>query len=208
MRPFRLCAVLLAALAAACSSPEREREKAGIRPTYDKTTGKLTELTYDSNHNGRVDTWTEMDGARPLRTRIDRNEDGKLDRWEYYDPGGQLQKVGFSRKDDGKADAWAFSAADGKIERIEISSAGDEKKIDRWEHYDASGLVRAEDDGNADGVADKWETYKAGALKTAAWDDNADGKPDRRFTYEAGTLATIESEPDQAGTFTKRVEVK
>jgi hypothetical protein len=208
VRTLRLCAVFLAALAASCSDLEKEREKAGIKPTYDKTTGKLKELTYDSNHNGRVDTWTDMDGALPLRTRIDRNEDGRLDRWEYYDPKGQLQKVGFSRKDDGKPDAWAYSGADGKIERIEISSAADEKKIDRWEHYEAAGLASAEDDGNADGVIDKWETYQAGALKTAAWDDNGDGKPDRRFTYEAGTLLTIESDPDAAGNFTKRAEVK
>ncbi len=208
MRLLRLGAVILAALAASCSNPEKAQEKAGIKPTYDKTTGKLAELTYDSNHNGRIDTWTDMDGARPLRTRIDRNEDGKLDRWEYYDGTGQLQKVGFSRKDDGKADAWAFSGPDGKIERIEISSTADEKKIDRWEHYDASGLVSAEEDGNADGVADKWETYQSGALKTAAWDDTGDGKADRRFTYEAGTLVTVESEPDAAGAFTKRVDVK
>ena len=209
LRLLRWSAVVLAALTASCSDPEREREKAGIKPTYDKKTGKLAELTYDSNHNGRVDTWTDMDGAHPLRTRIDRNEDGKLDRWEYYDAAtGQLQKVGFSRKDDGKPDAWAFSAPDGKIERIEISSTADEKKIDRWEHYDASGLVSAEEDGNADGVPDKWETYQAGALKTAAWDDNGDGKPDRRFTYEAGTLVTIDSVPDASGAFTKRVDVK
>ena len=208
MRLIPLCVFLLAALAASCSDPEKAQEKAGIKPTYDKTTGKLKELTYDSNHDGKVDTWTEMDGARPLRTRIDRNEDGKLDRWEYYDAQGQLQKVGFSRKDDGKPDAWAFSSPDGKIERIEISSTGDEKKIDRWERYDASGLVSSEDDGNADGVVDKWETYQAGALKTAAWDDSGDGKPDRRFTYDGGTLVTIESEPDSAGNFTKRVDVK
>jgi hypothetical protein len=207
-RPMRLCAVLLAALAAACSNLEKEREKAGISPTYDKSTGKLTELTYDSNHDGRPDTWTEMDGARPIRTRVDRNEDGRLDRWEYYDGRGQLQKVGFSRKDDGKPDAWAFSDADGKIDRIEISSVSDEKKIDRWEHYDQSGLLRAEDDGNADGVKDKWETYQTGALRTAAWDDNNDGQPDRRFTYAAGALVTIETEPDATGTFGKRVDIK
>ena len=90
MRLIPLCVFMLAALAASCSDPEKAQEKAGIKPTYDKTTGKLKELTYDSNHDGKVDTWTEMDGARPLRTRIDRNEDGKLDRWEYYDA-GQLQ---------------------------------------------------------------------------------------------------------------------
>ena len=35
-------------------------------PTYDSATGKLTQLTYDANRNGRVDTWTSMDGTQPL----------------------------------------------------------------------------------------------------------------------------------------------
>src|SRR5262245_50272951 len=129
-----LCAALLAAIA--CSDPEAERAKKTTVPTYDKTTGKLTQLTYDRNHNGKIDTWTDMDGAKPLRSRIDLNEDGKIDRWEYYDDKGGLLKVGFSRKDDGKPDAWAYAGPDGKVERIEISSTGDDKKIDRWEHYD------------------------------------------------------------------------
>jgi hypothetical protein len=36
-----------------------------------------------------------MDGNRALRSRMDRNEDGRVDRWEYYDGGGRLVKVGF-----------------------------------------------------------------------------------------------------------------
>jgi hypothetical protein len=105
-------------LGAACSDPDRERLKQTTKATYDQTTGRLKELTYDANKNGRIDTWTDMDGTRPLRARIDRNEDGKLDRWEYYDDKGQLTKVGFSRSDDGKPDAWAFSGPDGKVLRI------------------------------------------------------------------------------------------
>src|SRR3954471_507579 len=155
-------AVVLGILALSCSNPAKERERLGITPTYDKATGRLKELTYDSNHNGTVDTWTDMDAARPIQTRIDRNEDGRIDRWEYYDTAGKLVKVGFSRKDDGKADAWAFSGADGKVERIEIASTADEKKLDRWEHYDATGLIAAEEDSDGDGVIDKWETYQAG----------------------------------------------
>lgn len=191
-----------------CSDPEKERLKQTTLPTYDKTTGRLKELTFDQDKNGKIDTWTDMDGARPVLTRMDRNEDGKLDRWEYYNPQGQLEKVGFSRKDDGKADAWAFAGADGKIERIEISSTADVNKIDRWEQYDAIGLVRAEEDTNADGRPDKWETYEGGAVKSAAFDENADGRPDRRLTYQGGTLLLIETEPDAAGNFTRRVDVK
>src|SRR5215208_8395074 len=101
-RSYLIAAVSLMLVGlAGCSSPEKDREKLGIKPTYDKETGRLKELTYDSNHNGKVDTWTDMDGARPVQTRIDRNEDGRIDRWEYYDPEAKLVKVGFSRKDDG-----------------------------------------------------------------------------------------------------------
>lgn len=207
LRYLSACAVVLAA-ASGCSRSDRAREEQGITPSYDKTTGRLKELTYDSNANGRIDTWTAMDGARPVLTRIDRNEDGRIDRWEYYGDRGQLLKVGFSRRDNSAPDAWAFSGPDGRIERLETSSAGDEQKIDRWERYDAAGLVSAEEDANADGVLDKWETYRAGALATASFDENGDGKPDRRLSYDAGTLTAIETGPDGAGRYATRVEVK
>ena len=194
------------ALCAACSTSSTP-DKSGITPTYDKTSGRLTELAYDSNHNGKTDTWTEMNGARPLRSRIDSDEDGRIDRWEYYDDQGKLTKVGFSRKDDGKPDAWAFVGADGKPRRIEISSTADEKKIDRWEHYENDALTSAEEDTNHDGKPDKWESYEGGSLKTASFDENGDGRPDRRLTYADGVLVTIETDPDAAGTFKTRVPV-
>lgn len=201
----------------ACSDPDRERLKATTKPTYDRTTGRLTELTYDANKNGRIDTWTDMDGTRPLRSRLDRDEDGKIDRWELYDEKGQLAKVGFSRKNDGTPDAWAFAGPDGNLSRIEISSSGDEKRIDRWEYYDASvalnadgtgALVKAEEDTNSDGKPDKWETYENAVIQTASFDENADGIADRRLTYNGTTLVLIESQPDATGKFAKRVDVR
>ncbi len=204
-----LTALVLVCLALpGCSDPREAQLRKTTIPTYDRTTGRLRELTYDRNRNGTIDTWTEMDGARPVAARIDLDEDGKLDRWEYYDSAGALEKVGFSRKDDGKPDAWAFAGADGRIERIDASSASDMNRIDRREYYDAAGLVRAEDDTNADGAPDKWETYQRGALRTAEFDEDYDGKPDRRLTYEAGTLVLIESNRDARGDFVKRVAVK
>jgi antitoxin component YwqK of YwqJK toxin-antitoxin module len=193
---------------AACHDPETERIKKTTIPTYDAKTGKLTELTYDRNKNGRIDTWTAMDGTKPLRTRIDLDEDGKIDRWEYYDDKGGLAKVGFSRKNDGKVDAWAYAAPDGKLSRVEISSTGDEQTIDRWEFYEGGNLVRAEEDFDRNGRVDRWETYANGVLETAAMDENGDGRPDRRLTYKGGALVLIESDPDAAGHFTKRVDVK
>jgi hypothetical protein len=199
-----------------CTDPEKERLKQTTRTSYDQKTGRLKELTFDANKNGTIDTWTEMDGSRPVRARIDRNEDGKMDRWEYYDDQGKLAKVGFSRADDGTPDAWAFSGADGKIERVEISSTHDEKRIDRWERYAPSASTRADlgtpiaddEDTNGDGKPDKWETFEGGALKTAAFDENFDGKPDRRLTYEAGGTVLIETDPDATGAYRKQERVK
>ncbi len=207
MKDALLALAVVCLMLPACSDPRKEQLRKTTIPTYDRTTGRLRELTSDQDGNGTIDTWTDMDGARPLATRMDRNEDGRLDRWEYYDKSGRLEKVGFSRKDDGKPDAWAFSGPDGQIQRIEASSASDIDRIDRWEHYDASGLVRAEDDTNADGLPDQWETYEGGMVKTAAFDEDYDGKPDRRLTYEAGALVLIETQPDATGRFVKRVVV-
>jgi|SRR5262245_38328 len=203
-----LAAASLAVSVTACSDPDKERIKKTTQATYDEKTGRLKELTYDRNKNGKIDTWTEMDGSRPVRSRSDLDEDGKIDRWEYYDDKGNLTKVGFSRKKDGRADAWAFSGPDGKVERIEISSTADEKKIDRWEHYENGVLVRAEEDTNGDGRPDKWETYEGGSVKTASMDEDGDGKPDRRLTYSGGALVLIESEPDASGVYRKSVQVK
>ena len=186
-----------------------------IKPTYDKTTGKLTQLSYDSNHDGRPDTWTDMDGTRPLRARIDRNGDGTIDRWEEYDETGALAKVGISRRNDGRADAWITRPGGASIQRVEVSSTGDEHKIDRWEYYDPSRpgsndagmLVRVEEDTVGDGRPHKWETYKDGALESVAFDEDGDGKPDRRLVYQNATLRAIETHPDADGRFTVRQQV-
>lgn len=209
--------VLVVASLAACSDPDSERIKKTTIPTYDKK-GKLTQLTYDRNKNGVIDTWTDMDGTRPVMSRIDLDEDGKIDRWEYYDAEGKLLKVGFSRKNDGKPDAWAFAGPDGTVSRVEISSTGDEKKIDRWEHYDASkagpkgdptgALVSAEEDTDGDGKPDKWETYANGALASVAFDEHHTGRPTRRLVYGDGNLVMIESDPDENGAFRTHTPVK
>lgn len=100
MRPWLVA--LAAVLAASCTDPERERIRATSQGRYDPDIGRLTELTYDRNENGRVDTWVAMDGARPLAARIDADEDGVADRWEEYDDQGRLARAGESRAGSGE----------------------------------------------------------------------------------------------------------
>ena len=103
-----------------------------------------------------------MDGTRPVRSRIDSNEDGT------HRSLGVLRrrpasstKVGIlAARTTTSRTRGRIPTADGRIERIEISSTGDEAQIDRWEFYDvcrpagptASGpLLRVEEDTNGDG---------------------------------------------------------
>src|SRR6266478_1538933 len=107
---FVVCALIVVG----CDQQGAEARKR-IAPEYDKTTGKLKLLKYDANGNGVVDTWSYMDGARVVRIEIDKDEDGKIDRWEYYGPDQKLEKIGFARANDGKENAWSYANADGSL---------------------------------------------------------------------------------------------
>lgn len=189
--------VAAASLAVAGCDGNDAQARKRIAPEYDKKTGKLTLLKYDSNGNGKVDTWSYMDGARVVRIEIDKDENGSIDRWEYYGDGQKLEKIGFSRANDGKEDAWSYPGADGKIERIEISTRRD-GKVSRTEHYANDVLVSAEEDTDADGRPDKWETYAGQRLASVAFDTMHRGTADRRLVYGADGSARIEV--DAAGT--------
>jgi hypothetical protein len=91
------------AVGAACGSAKGPG--GGLNPVqkvYDKQTGRLTRLSYDTNKNGRIDTECYMDGTRVVRIELDRDEDGKVERWEYYGPDQTLEKVGISRANDAR----------------------------------------------------------------------------------------------------------
>jgi hypothetical protein len=211
--------VLLASalVAAACSRPEPPKYDVGnaqVQGHYDRQTGKLTQITYDSNKNGKIDTWSYMDGARVFRIEIDKNEDGKIDRWEYYTPDQKLEKVGYSRANNGKSDAWAYQGPDGKIAKIELAAIGAQTPggsaglqtggnppIIRTEYYQSGSLARAEEDTNADAKIDKWETYQDGSLAIVAFDTTGRGTPDRRLVYGPGGSVKVEVDPDGTGTF-------
>lgn len=173
-------AIAVAVAVAACggSSPEEQR----VQATYDKTTGKLSQLTVDVTKDGKPNITSYMDGTKFLRIEIDNNEDGKIDRWEYYEADQKLEKVGFSRSDDGKPDAWAFQASDGSIGRVEISTKR-EGKPNRTEFYEKGALSRAEEDTDGDGRIDKWEQYESGALVSVSFDTTKSGKPTTTIDY-------------------------
>ena len=68
---FSLCASAAGCDQAAAKAKEEAQRR--VQPTYDKASGKLTKLAYDSNDNGKPDTWAFMDGARLVRRRLVRS---------------------------------------------------------------------------------------------------------------------------------------
>jgi hypothetical protein len=194
MRPN--CLPLRVAVALACSALavlgcHGRSARKNIEPVYDPDTGRLQQLRYDSDGNGKVDTVSYMDGTRVLRIEIDKDEDGKIDRWEYYDAAGKLEKVGVSRANDGVEDAWSYIGPDGKVSRVAISTSRD-GRISRTEFYQADLLTSAEEDTDGDGVVDKWESYESGRLASVAFDQMHRGKPGRRLSYAADGSVKIE----------------
>jgi hypothetical protein len=193
------CISAIALTAVACGPSKLPAKK--IEPVYDRATGKLQLLKYDSNGNGKFDTFSYMDGSRVVRIEIDQDENGTIDRWEYYDDTGQkLVKVGFSRAQDGKEDAWSYFGPDGAVDRIEVSTNRD-GKISRVEHYAAGRMTAAEEDTDGDGHVDKWETYDGDRLAAVAFDTQRRGAPDRRLVYHADGSSQLEVDDTGGGRF-------
>jgi hypothetical protein len=212
-------------VAPACSKPDADaaRVKATTQASYDLKTGKLKEITYDQNKNGRIDTWTKMNGSLAVSSRLDTNEDGKLDRWETYGADGKLMRVDWERAPvpgpanpnpnyTGQPNATAEVNAAGVIEKIEYYETSDvngQRDITRREFYSADKqLTRAEEDTDGDGLIDRFETYANALLTAVEFDEKKpyDGKPDRRMTYSPdGVLLSIETEPDGKGGYLKKV---
>jgi len=171
-------AIVLAVLANACTSAPQQ----AVETKYDQATGRLRQVSIGSQRDGKPDIISYMDGAKFIRIEVDQNEDGRIDRWEYYSGDQKLEKVGFSRANDGVVDAWAFKAPDGSIGRVEVSTRRD-GHANRVETYENGVLKEAEEDTNRDGRVDKWETYEGGRLVSAGFDPAGKGQPTYVIDY-------------------------
>lgn len=182
---------LLAAVASCRSGPI-------ATPVYDDQTHTLIRIDYDYDRDGRVDVRTFMKNGRVERLEGDADGDGRVDRWEYYGPDGQLLRVGGSTGHDGVQDSWAYRSGDDL--RLDLSTRRD-GVVDRREFYHASVLVRTESDTDHDGHMDTWEEYEGGRLARVLLDDRGLGRPTRRLTYGRDGSVRVEVAPDGDGRF-------
>jgi hypothetical protein len=190
---------------AAATTKAESAVKKDVKSEYDQS-GRLTQLTYDRNGDGKIDTWGYMDGSRVVRVEVDEDGDGKVDRWEYHrdpkttnDSKGSTDSTG-SPSASGSAVA-AAGGGDPTLERIDRATKHD-GKVSRREYFENGLLTRVEEDTDGDGKIDKWETYSGGTLAIMAIDTKGRGTPDRRLIYQPdGTLSRIEMDPSGTGTW-------
>jgi hypothetical protein len=179
---------------AGCSS-----EQSGTTPVYDPVTRELARIDYDYNADGVIDVRTYMRAGKPQRLEGDADADGRVDRWEYYDHRGEIERVGASSQQDGTEDTW-ISRSGGET-RMEISTQRD-GRVDRREFYRGDVLLRAESDTDRDGRFDSWEAFENGRLASVAVDeDRHAGRPTRRLNYAEGGSVGVEIDPDGDGRF-------
>jgi hypothetical protein len=182
-------ATLLGLASAGCSRPARApRGNDAIKPSYNATTGRLERITYDRNHDGKVDAWLSMDGTRVVRAELDENFDGTPDRWEYYESGGPAPV------------AQAGAPPVGVLSKVEVSTKKDGKPS-RVEFFERGQRVRAEEDTDGDGKVDSWETWVSGAGSQNLLDTDGDGRPDRRLTYPQDGSSPLFEKADADGRF-------
>ena len=185
----RVAFVCLAITASACSGSSAAPEAGAVTPLYNERTGRLEALQSDTNDDGQFDTVAHMDGVTLKYIEIDRDHDGRFDRWEYYvsAPGTPAAL----RSPDGR------SVMDHAEE-----AAGPDNQIVRREFYVDGVIARVEEDTTADGKVDKWESFEKGILVRMDLDLEGLGRPTRRLVYGTnGEVERVEADPDGDGVF-------
>jgi hypothetical protein len=184
---------LLAIACAGCSTPQSQPRDPHTTAVYNKSNGRLEQIVSDHDGDGKPDTRAYMEGTHIVRVEIDRDNDGKTDRWEFYTPA--------------PADA-PKGTPPSIIERADEAS-GPNQKITRREFYVKGVLERTEEDTDCDGRMDKWEYYENDVLTRVEFDLSGHGYPDRRLVYgKDGNVVRVEVDPDGHGKFVPAPEAK
>ena len=162
-----------------------------VSPVYDAS-GTIRRLEYDTDRDRQIDMRAYVLNGRTVRIEADGNGDGVVDRWEYYRPGGELDRIGTSSQSDGVEDTWVTQI--GNEMRVDVATRRD-GIVDRQEFHIDGVLVRAEQDSNGDGRVDEWQRFDHGKLRELLVDTSmASGHPNQRLIYRPdGSIERVDS---------------
>jgi hypothetical protein len=124
------------------------------------------------------------DEGRPLREEADRNFDGRLDSFSYFQE-GRVVRQELDSSGSGRIDTKIFFEG-GAIIRTERDLAGRSTESswrpDRWEYFEGGHMVRMGTDLDGDGTVDRWD-------RDAVWSERQ-----RQLEEQAGTVGDESAE--------------
>jgi hypothetical protein len=146
--------------------------------------------------------------SAPVIPPIVKGPDGReyhlLDRGPYkafYDRWGRLQRIEYDSNGDGRADQIAYHDSVKTPRLIEVDEDFD-GDVDRWEDYDAAGVLAKVGRTRRRGreAPDMWTTPGAdGVAVRVDYDDDADGRVDRTELLKGGRIVGVEVDADRNG---------
>ena len=155
--------------------------------------GRLREIRYDSDKNQKPDVFAFFSGRdTPDRLEIDDNRDGRIDRWEEYNPQGLLVKYATASRGSSPDRFVDVDPITKTITQVETDADHDGRR-ERRETFSGGKLTQSEVDTNADGRLDRLQTWQNGILIAEEVDRDGDGKPDIRLhRSKTGSVTRVE----------------
>lgn len=136
----------------------------------------------DLNHDGRADYFETYIGNRIISSKGDRNFDGRIDQWFFFDSEGQMERAELDENFDGRPDGW-ITYRDGSEETVALDTDFN-GKVD-WITTYANGVqVRSEVRPNESKALLRVLFYRAGVLYEERVDQDQDGKFDYKILYD------------------------
>jgi hypothetical protein len=150
---------------------------------------------HDDNHDGKPDHFYTYRGGKPTRVEVDRNFDGKIDKWEFCDREGRPERIECDENYDGRPDLWYFYE-NGQVKRSEQDTDFNGQP-DWFTIYENGLAVRSDCRPNGSKIAVRRFIY-VHAILTEEWvDEDQDGKFDYKILHDpfGATSARIPIEP-------------
>ena len=135
-------------------------------------------MEMDVDHDGYPETRSFFKGTQLAKKEIDNNSDNKIDRREFYNKEGGIDRIERDEGSTGRMNTvWHYNSDEEAIKAEKDRNLDGD--IDIWFHYTNNQVTSVEEDTNFDGRPDLWETYdESEAIIQRKRDLDFDGTPD------------------------------